>query len=770
MKKILRTRFEKQYWRKRQINLKIFVFLAIVKSIETCLYLIHRYMKKIIVPFLLILISITSAAQENITINTNSTQIILKVGKEKNLTFEYFGKKIDNTDNLFDSKANTGADAYPAFGIRPDRLMALRVKHADGDLSLVLKFQSYVKTKIDNNIELTTILLKDEVYPFFVTLNYKAYIAEDVIEVWSEIFHQESKGVTLYDFASAYMSFNPYKAYLTHFHGSWGDEFMMEETEINRGTFTIENMEGVRNTQSDNPSFFLSLNNKASEDNGEVIAGSLAWTGNYKIIFSNDRNSQLQITAGISNYASDYTLEKGKKFTTPELIITYSSQGKGEASRNLHRYARKYKMLDGNKERKVLLNSWEGVYFDFDEKKIVAMIDDIARIGGELFVLDDGWFGNKYSRDANNLGLGDWQTSVKKLPSGIENLINEAEKRGIKFGIWVEPEMVNTTSELYEKHPEWVLQNKNRELVKGRGKTQLVLDLTNPAVQDFVFNVVNDLLDKYPRIDYIKWDANMDISNYGSTYLPADKQSNLYIDYHFGLQNVFKRLREKHPNTTMQACASGGGRVTYGYLPYFQEFWTSDNTDALQRIYTQWGMSQFFPSITMASHVSAAPNHQTQRVIPLKFRFDVAMTGRLGLEMQPKDMNEKEWNFSISAIKLYKEIRPVIQFGDLYRIISPFDDLRLASLIYVDEQKNNAVFFAYYLEKKVGELNHPLFKFKGLNQNSYYSVKEVNKADAVSHFAGDNKIYSGRFLMDTGVKLTLKEEYDSVILLLNTVK
>lgn len=725
-------------------------------------------MKKILFPILLAFVSMTVQSQENIVINTSNTQIILKVDKEKNLTFEYFGKKIDKIEDLFNSKANLNADAYPAFGLKPDKLNAIRVKHFDGDLSLVLKFQSYNKTKIDDNVELTQINLKDEIFPFFVTLNYKTFKAQDIIEIWSEISHQESKSVTLYDYASAYLTLNPYKSYLTHFHGAWGNEFMMEESELNRGTFIIENMEGVRNTQNDNPSFFLSIDEKAGEDSGEIIAGTLAWTGNYKIIFENDRASQLHITAGINSYASEYTLEKGRVFSTPELILTYSSKGKGEASRNLHSYARKYKMLGGNTERKVLLNSWEGVYFDFDEKKIAEMIDDIARIGGELFVLDDGWFGNKYSRDANNLGLGDWQTSVKKLPSGVSNLIDESEKRGIKFGIWVEPEMANTASEFYEKHPDWVLQNRNRELIKGRGKTQVVLDLTNPAVQDFVFNIVNDLLDKNPRLDYIKWDANMDISNYGSTYLSADKQSNLYIDYHLGLQSVFKRLRINHPNTTMQACASGGGRVTYGYLPYFHEFWSSDNTDALQRIYTQWGMSQFFPAITMAAHVSAAPNHQTQRVIPLKFRFDVAMTGRLGLEMQPKSMNEKEWNFSISAIKLYKQIRPVVQFGDLYRIISPFDNLRLSSLIYVDQNKNNAVFFAYYLEKKVGELNHPLFKFKGLNPDLNYSVKEVNKMDDVSHFAGDNKIYSGRFLMDVGVKLNLKEEYDSVVLVLNS--
>lgn len=581
-------------------------------------------MKKTIFLLFLITASYISKAQENIDIHTNTTQIILNVDENKNLNLEYYGKKLEELNDLFNSKTNLHTDAYPAFGIQPDRLVAIRATHSDGDMSLVFKYLSHENVALDNNIEITTIHLKDEKYPFYVDLKYKVYKTEDVIEVWSEIWHQEKKSVTLYNYASSYLSFNAPEAYVTHFHGNWGTEFTQEETQLKDGKFTIENKEGIRNSTEDNASFLLSLNSIPSEDEGEVIAGSLAWTGNYKISFSRDRNKQLHLTAGINNYASEYILDKGKHFITPALILTYSNQGKGQASRNLHRYARKYKMVDGQEPLEVLLNSWEGVHMNFNEDDIVDLIDDSAKIGVELFVLDDGWFGNKYPRDNGSQGLGDWQVSKKKLPNGIDYLIDESEKRGIKFGIWVEPEMVNINSELYEKHPDWVLQNLDRELVKGRGGTQVVLDLSNPKVQDFVFNTVNDLLNKHPRIDYIKWDANANIANYGSTYLPKNRQSQLYIDFHLGLQDVFKRIREKHPHTTMQACASGGGRVNYGYLQYFNEFWTSDNTDALQRIYTQWGMSNIFPAKTIASHVSKVPNHQTQRVIPIKFRFDVA--------------------------------------------------------------------------------------------------------------------------------------------------
>lgn len=234
------------------------------------------------------------------------------------------------------------------------------------------------------------------------------------------------------------------------------------------------------------------------------------------------------------------------------------------------------------------------------------MMSDIQSMGGELFVMDDGWFGDKYPRNKDNSSLGDWMVDARKLPRGIEGLIADANKHGIKFGIWIEPEMANTTSELYEKHPEWVLKAPNREIVLGRGGTQVVLDLSNPEVQDFIFGIVDNLMTTYPEIDYIKWDANMSILNHGSQYLPSDQQSHMYIEYHEGFKKVCERIRAKYPDLTLQACASGGGRANYGVMPYFDEFWVSDNTDALQRIYMQWGTS-YFSRLSPWPHISAPP-------------------------------------------------------------------------------------------------------------------------------------------------------------------
>ena len=255
--------------------------------------------------------------------------------------------------------------------------------------------------------------------------------------------------------------------------------------------------------------------------------------------------------------------------------------------------------------------------------------------------MDDGWFGDKYPRLVDNSSLGDWVVDTRKLPDGIPGLLRDAKKNGVKFGIWIEPEMANTISELYEAHPDWIVKAPGREPVLGRGGTQVVLDMSNPQVQDFVFGIVDNLLSNYPEIAYIKWDANAPIMNHGSQYLPMDEQSHLYIKFHEGLIKTLERIRAKYPDVVIQDCASGGGRANYGLLPYFDEFWVSDNTDGLQRIRMQWGTSYFFPAIAMASHISAVPNHAVFRTTSIKYRVDVAMSGRLGMEIQPKNMTEK---------------------------------------------------------------------------------------------------------------------------------
>jgi alpha-galactosidase len=696
-------------------------------------------------------------------VETRSTVMVFTGKPDGKFLFQYFGQKPDDISLIEKSGIGSAIEAYPAYGIDCIEEKALQVTHSDGNMSAELFLKSVSADKLDENVSLTKVSLYDNKYPFTVTLFFKAYFKEDVIEAWTEISHKEKGPVTLYKFASFSMPVRSFQPWVTHFHGNWADEFNMFEEKLERGMKTIKNHEGVRNTQMDNPSIMLSLDGKPSENEGEIIAGTLAYTGNYKISMDMNKKSLVTLIAGINEEASQFILESNEVFQTPPFILTFSNEGKGKASRSIERWARNYQIIDGKKERMVLLNSWEGVYFNTVEEKMLGMIDDIAALGGELFVMDDGWFGDKYPRIDDKTSLGDWTVNLKKLPNGLDPLIKRAKEKGIKFGIWLEPEMVNVKSELFEKHPDWVVHQPNRETVLGRGGSQMTLDMANPAVQDHVFHIIHDLLVKYPGIDYIKWDANHFISNAGSPALTANKQSHLYIEYHRGLQKTLQRIREVHPNLIIQACASGGGRVTYGYLKYFHEFWTSDNTDALSRLYMQWGTTHFFPAMNMASHVSASPNHQTGRQIPLKFRFDVAMTGRLGMEMQPKDLTPSELEFSKKAIEAYKSIRPVIQFGDLYRIISPYENYGIASLMYVSENKDRAVFFAYNLDENL-TYKFPPIKLNGIDPARKYKITEINKESQQSRFPADNKIFTGEYLMKSGIQINMKNALQSVVI------
>ena len=384
-------------------------------------------------------------------------------------------------------------------------------------------------------------------------------------------------------------------------------------------------------------------------------------------------------------------------------------------------------------------------------------------MGFELFLLDDGWFGTKYPRNSDNAGLGDWQVNKDKLPHGLGFLVEEAAKNGIKFGIWLEPEMVNPASELYEKHPDWVITQPNRPLDLSRN--QLILDLSNPKVQDFVYSVVDNTMTENPGIAYIKWDCNRFITNSGSFYLPADKQSHLWIEYVRGLLNVFERVREKYPDLCIMLCSGGGGRIDYASLRYFDEFWISDNTDAYNRIFIQWGATYFFPSMALASHVSVVPNHITGRTVPLKFRFDVAMSAKLGMDLQPKDMTPEEKEFSKNAIKEYYGIREIVQHGDLYRLLSPYENERTA-MMYVSEDKKDAVVFTYLLEKVINGGNNQVLYLKGLDPNKRYRLNELNKApNTYSWFTPlEGKSYTGAYLMEYGLRFPMYNQFESKII------
>ncbi|NDW08576.1 alpha-galactosidase [Dysgonomonas sp. 520] len=726
-------------------------------------------MKKSKLIFLVtLLVSCFSAkAVEYIPITTNNTCLVLKVNDKNRLEQTYFGKKVKDMGEMKTVDQETFA-SYSTFGTNHVFEAALRAIQADGNTSTELGYVSSSVKKIDGNITQTTIELKDEYYDLFVTINYKAYQQEDILEQWVEIKNGQKKSIKLTNFASSDLSFNATEYYVSHFHGDWSNEMNISEQKLTEGIKIVDSKLGVRTNQFTHPSFILSLNQQASETSGEIIGGTLAWPGNFQFCFEVDNSNKLRVISGANPYASEYTLEKNEVFKTPSLLFTYSNEGTGKMTRDFHRWARKYGIKNGNKERSILLNNWEATYFDFDEAKLTRIIDDAAKMGFELFLLDDGWFGNKHPRNADNAGLGDWQTNTKKLPNGIPYLINECKKRNIKFGIWVEPEMVNPDSELYEKHPDWVIAQPHRERVLQRN--QLILDLSNPKVQEFVYNTIDNILTENPGIEYVKWDCNRYVFNSGSSYLPADKQSHLFIDYSKNLLEVMNKVSKKYPNVTFMACSGGGGRIDYGSMKHFDEYWISDNNDVLQRITTQWGAQYFFPTIGLASHVSVAPNHITNRSFSLKSRFDIAMAGKLGMDLQPSQMTEKEYEFSKNAIQKYKEIRSTILMGDLYRILSPYKQNR-TTFMYVNDNKSEAIVFNFLVRKEIYP-TPPTIVLQGLDPNKKYTLKEINKdPDDWSRFSKyEGKTFSGDYLMTVGLHFAMYNEYESLVIQLNETK
>ena len=710
-----------------------------------------------------------AAPQQLIDIRTDDVSIVLAARPDGEVHFRHFGSRIDDPSPLADYKSSRRADhgtddlACPVMGGRNFREPALRITHADGDMNTDLRYVSHSSRQLaDPNVTETVVKMTDCCQALDVELVFTAYARENVITTHTVIRNREEGPVTLHSFYSSAVTLKSDKYLLTHLYGAWAREAQVDHTLLTHGSKSIESMREVRTTHTENPAFMLTLGSGSfSENCGEVIAGALAWSGNFRLNFEVDEYDVLTVLAGANPNGSEYRLRPGESFTMPEMIYTHSLRGAGGASRNLHDWGRNYGVYHAERVVPTLLNSWEGAYFDFDAKVLKQMIDDAASMGLEMFVLDDGWFGNKYPRNAANAGLGDWQVNRKKLPAGIDDIASYAHRKGLKFGIWIEPEMVTPKSELAERHPDWIVRPPKREAPETR--RQWLLDLSNPAVQDFVFETFDNTMKLSDKIDYIKWDANRNANNVGSAYLPADEQSHFWIDYAQGFYKVMERIRAKYPDVLIQACASGGGRVEYGALRYFDEFWTSDNTEALSRARIQYGTSLFYPAVAMGSHVSAVPNHQTGNVTPIKFRFDMACAGRLGMELQPKQMTDAEKEFARRAIASYKEYRDIVMQGDLYRIGTPYDESGCYGVLYVAKDKRQAVLFAYSLRYQ-GRSLIPKFRLDGLDPKTEYTVRELNVDKP--RFWFDGKTLSGELLMNAGINPHLSKIYDSAVFIL----
>lgn len=702
---------------------------------------------------------------EIVKIDTDRQSFVFSAAAGKPLLFRYWGARLsekDAGDMLSACSGERTWELYPAYGGTLYTNPALMLVHANGLLTTELVFSSSRSRQLDENRTETVVSLRDKIMPLTVELCFTAFRQQDIVTQSVTVHNRESGPVTIRQIASAFFPLKARSYYLTHFHGSSNAEMQLKEELLTPGTKTIDAKKGVRTTHNENSCFIVSVDGPAEEDDGEVYGGALAWSGNFESSFQLDDFNMLQLRCGLNPFCSEIRLLPGESFTTPEAVVGYTDCGKGQLTRNFHRWARRYGLAHGDRLRSVALNNWEGTHWNFNEKDLQGIIDKAAEIGCELFVLDDGWFGDKYPRNDATAGLGDWHVNPAKLPGGLQSIAGYAAERGLRFGVWIEPEMVNPRSELAQKHPEWIVRSGDREIPTLRH--QWLLDLCNPEVQDFLFGVFDDILSSAPGIGYVKWDANRHVNNVGSTCLPADGQSHFWVDYIRGLYNVYERIRAKYPDIEIQACASGGGRVDFGSLPFHDEIWTSDNTNALDRIFIQWGTNHFFPAMATAAHVSAAPNRQTGMSLPLKFRCDVAMSGRMGIELDPRKLSDDEIASLRDAVAVYKTIRPVVQHGDLYRLISPYDESGWAALNYVSEERSRCVLFAFSMV--LHTRTRLTLRPKGLEPTGHYKVTELNRQGGKVRCHAEGRILSGDYLMKCGVGFDLAKPFESCVLLL----
>lgn len=694
-----------------------------------------------------------ASADETIQINTDRIGMVLKTAENGRVYQSYLGKRLHDNADL--SHLPQGREIYLTHGLEDYFEPAVEVCHNDNNPSLLLKYVSHNTKTVQPGVEETIIALQDDKYPVTVNLHYVAYQKENIIRTYTEISHKEKKPIALKKYASAMLHFDRAQYYLTEFSGDWADEAHVSTVPLNFGKKVVDTKLGTRANMFTPPFFILSLDRESNEREGEVILGTLGWTGNFRFTFEVDNKNGLRVIAGINPYFSEYSLPAGEVFRTPDFYFTYSNCGTGAASRDFHDWARKYQLKDGQADRMTLLNNWEATYFDFNEEKLCGLMGDAVKLGVDMFLLDDGWFANKYPRHSDTQGLGDWDETADKLPNGVQKLVDEASQKGIKFGIWIEPEMVNPKSELYEKHKNWVIHLPNRDEYYFRN--QLVLDLSNPEVQDFVFGVVDKLMTKYPGIAFFKWDCNSPITNIYSSYLKG-KQTHLYIDYVKGLYKVLDRVKAKYPNLPMMLCAGGSGRSDYEALKYFTEFWPSDNTDPIERLFIQWGFSQVFPSKTLCAHVTT-----WNKKANVKFRTEVAMMGKLGFDIKLDDLTDDEQAYCRQAIQEYNRLKPVVLEGDLFRLVSPYEGNHTSSM-YVDKAKNKAVVFAFDIHPRYGEHILPV-RLQGLDANKMYHVKEINlMPGAGASMGGNDQNYSGEYLMTVGLGLFTGQDLSSRVI------
>jgi len=618
--------------------------------------------------------------------------------------------------------------ALPTWGEGLTRAPALRVTHHGGDPLTRLTFAGHERSVHRGGLA-HTVRLRDEARGLEVSLGFRTWDGDGVIEQWTEVHNGEGGPITVYELAAAAPAWWGIDAWLTHHGGGWAEEWQTHEERLIPGTKLLQSWGGVRPHLQVNPFFLLSFGDPSTELAGEVLAGALAWGGNVRMAFElGNPMGQLRALCGWNPVGSEVVVEAGDTLRSPTMVWAWSASGRAQTSHRLHRWICANSVRDGDRPRPVVMNNWEATFFGFDQQKLVSMMDDAADLGAELFLLDDGWFGDRHPRDNDDAGLGDWMVDRRKLPGGIGALAAAAEERGIRFGLWVEPEMVNPRSELYEAHPDWVVHQPGRD--RREERQQLVLDLCRPEVREFVVDTIGGLLDAHPGISYLKWDANRDVSEPGSPALPADRQSGYWVELARATQEVMSEVATRWPDVELMLCASGGGRVDLQSLRWFHEVWTSDNTDPVDRVLMQWAASHFLPARVLGAHVTRWGER------PVEFGCAVAMSARFGFDLDTAGLSDQERQVCRAAVEVYLAHRDLVQDGDLHRLVSPWrvgavtskdgEAARTgsAALSYSSPDRRRSIVFAYQLDEP-GGATPAAVPLRGLDPELTYEVRRV---------------------------------------------
>ncbi|ADM68551.1 Bifunctional alpha-galactosidase/sucrose kinase AgaSK [Paenibacillus polymyxa E681] len=692
----------------------------------------------------------------------SNTSYVMQVIRGGYLSHLYWGKKIrnyrgsnkiifmdrgfspnpDGEDRAF--SLDTIPQEYPSFGNSDFRIPAYQLQLENGSTVTDFRYKEHrvfqgkpklkglPSTYVEDDGEVATleIVLEDPLIDVKVVLSYSLYQKRDVITRSVRFENEGRQQLKLLRALSASVDFRDDEYELITLYGAHNNEKNIARRKILPG---IQMVDSCRGASSPQQAPFMALVRKGTdEEQGEVYAFNLVYSGNFTAQTQVDSYRNTRVTMGINPFDFTWLLEPEESFQTPEVVMVYTENGLGGMSRIYHDLYRN-RLCRGpfrDKERPILINNWEATYFNFDADKIEQLAKEAQSVGVELFVLDDGWFGK---RDDDNTSLGDWVVDRRKLPDGLPDLANRIRNLGLEFGLWFEPEMVSIDSDLYRKHPDWCIHVPDRPHTLGRN--QLMLDLSRKEVCEYIIKSVSDILSDV-SITYVKWDMNRHMTDVGSAALPPERQRETAHRYILGLYHIMEELTSRFPHVLFESCSSGGGRFDAGMLYYMPQTWTSDNTDAICRLKIQWGTSLVYPPITMGAHVSTVPNHQVGRITPLETRGYVAMAGNLGYELDLTTLTVEEKEIVKKQIALYKEMRSLIQFGNFYRMINPFDENEAAWSFVSEDQTEMAASYFKVLSQPAAAIK--TLKFKGLNSDYVYRNVETGEL-----FGGDELMHVG---------------------------